>query len=139
MRPPSGIVFDPLLETGNRLVDRQHRELFARLGALFEASREGRGADEVRPLLGYLREYVDAHLAAEERLMEEAGYPDLEPHREEHRALLATFQALQAQFEESGADLLFVVRLSQRVTEWLKEHIYRADRTMAWWLRGRGG
>jgi hemerythrin len=32
-----------------------------------------------------------------------------------------------------------VVHLSQRVTAWLKEHIYRADREMARWILERPG
>jgi hemerythrin len=139
VRPPSRIVLDPLLETGNGLVDRQHRELFARLSALLAASRDGRGAEEVGRLLDHLGEYVVDHFASEERLMAEAGYPSLAPHREEHRAFVGTYQALRTGFQESGADLPFVVRLSQRVTAWLKEHIYRADREMARWLLERRG
>ena len=139
MRPPSRIVFDPLLETGNEVVDRQHRELFARLSALLEASRDGRGAGEVSRLLGFLGEYVVEHFASEERLMSEAGYPWLERHREEHRAFVGTYEALRAEYQESGADLPFVVGISQRVTAWLKEHIYRADREMARWIRERPG
>ena len=139
VRPPSRIVLDPLLETGNGLVDRQHRELFARLSALLEASRDGRGSEEVKRLLAFLGEYVVEHFASEERLMAEAGYPRLQPHRDEHRAFVATFEALRSEFQESGADLPFVVRLSQRVTAWLKEHIYRADREMARWIQERPG
>jgi hemerythrin len=139
VRTPSRIAFDPLLETGNGLVDGQHRELFARLSALLDASRDGRGAEEVSRLLGFLGEYVVEHFASEERLMEEAGYPRLERHREEHRAFVGVYDSLRAEFQESGAELPFVVHLSHRVTAWLKEHIYRADREMARWIRERPG
>lgn len=130
--------FDPVLLTGHSDIDAQHRELFARLGALLDASREHRGRAEVARLLDFLGDYVVSHFSIEERVMAEAGYPGLEAHREEHRRFVKEFAALYEEFKAEGPGPLFAIRVGNRVTAWLREHIYRTDRALGEWLRTRG-
>ncbi|BDG04222.1 bacteriohemerythrin [Anaeromyxobacter oryzae] len=131
------IEFDPVLLTGDPSIDAQHRELFARIGALLEASHERRSRDEVRRMLDFLGDYVVSHFGAEERVMEDAGYPGLEAHRGEHRRFVQEFGALREEYQVEGPGPLFVIRVQNRVTAWLREHIYRNDRALGAWLRNR--
>lgn len=126
---------DPILLTGVPAVDAQHRELFARVGALLDASRERRGRDEVARLLGFLGDYVVTHFGDEEALMAARGYPGLEAQRADHQAFVKEFSALYQAFRREGPGPLFVIRVGNRVTAWLREHIYKTDRTFAEWLR----
>lgn len=132
-----GLEFDPVLLTGVEEIDRQHRELFARVGALLDAARVRRGREVVRELLEYLARYVVEHFETEEREMEAAGYPKLEAHREEHRQFVREIEALRRAHEEEGATPLLVIRVGGRATEWLREHIYRTDRLLGDFLRSR--
>lgn len=127
--------FDPILLTGVDEVDAQHRELFARVDRLLEASRTRRSREEVVRLLEFLGAYVVDHFAAEERLMATAGYPKLEGHRAEHRQLVKELEILRHELQTEGPTNLFVIRVGNRVTEWLREHIYRTDRALGAWLR----
>ena len=126
---------DPLLLTGIDEIDGQHRELFARIGALLEASRSGRSREEVVRLLEFLGSYVVDHFAVEERIMEEAGYPRLGGHRAEHLQFMKELAILRHELKSEGPTKLFVIRVGNRVTEWLREHIYRTDRILADWLK----
>jgi len=126
---------DPLLLTGIDEIDGQHRELFARIGALLEASRSGRSREEVVRLLEFLGSYVVDHFAAEERTMEETGYPRLGGHRAEHLQFMKELAILRHELKSEGPTNLFVIRVGNRVTEWLREHIYRTDRILADWLK----
>jgi hemerythrin len=121
------------------MVDRQHQELFERVGRLLDAGHAHRSPEEIRRLLDFLGDYVVEHFAAEERLMVEGAYPGLPSHRAEHEDFVREFAKLYEEFRSVGAGLGFVVRFSGRVTAWLREHIYRTDRTMAAWLRDRAG
>jgi hemerythrin len=128
---------DPILLTGVEDIDRQHRELFDRVGALLEAARNHRGREEVLRLLEFLGAYVLEHFSAEERAMERTGYARLEAHRQEHRQFVKELDRLQRELAVEGPGTLLVIRVGNRVTEWLREHIYRTDRLLGDWLRGK--
>jgi hemerythrin len=130
---------DPLLLTGIDEIDAQHRELFARVGALLVAARTQRSREEVVRLLEFLGTYVVEHFASEERTMEAAGYPKYGGHRAEHLQFVKELSILRHELETEGPSHLFVIRVGNRVTEWLREHIYRTDRILADWLKSHPG
>jgi hemerythrin len=127
--------FDPVLLTGVDEIDAQHRELFDRVRALLEAARHRRSREEVIRLLEFLGHYVVDHFADEERTMVQVGYPRLEGHRSEHRQFVKELEILRHELKSEGPSALFVIRVGNRVTEWLREHIYRTDRLLGEWLR----
>ena len=127
--------FDPVLLTGDDEIDAQHRELFDRIRTLLEASRNRRSREEVIRLLEFMGGYVVHHFACEEHRMEATGYPKIEGHRAEHRQLVKELEILRHELKSEGPSALFVIRVGNRVTEWLREHIYRTDRLLGEWLR----
>jgi hemerythrin len=131
------ITWDRNLETGDQEIDGQHRELFQRLDNLLAASRERRSREEVAQTLTFLGDYVVQHFAAEERMMAAAGYPALEAHRAEHARFVQEFGLLYQEFKSEGPTTLFIIRVGNRVTGWLREHIYRTDRSFVEFLRQR--
>ncbi len=130
---------DPILLTGVDEIDAQHREIFARVSALLEATRNRRSKDEVLRLVEYLGAYTVDHFAAEEREMARSGYPRAEGHRLEHRQFVKELEVLRHELATEGPTALFVIRVGNRVTEWLREHIYRTDRVLGEWLRAHPG
>jgi hemerythrin len=128
---------DPLLLTGLDAIDDQHRELFARIGQLVEASKNHRSREEVVRLLEFLGGYVVDHFAAEEQIMQEVSYPRLGGHRAEHLQFVKELGILRHELKSEGPSNLFVIRVGNRVTEWLREHIYRTDRILADWLKSQ--
>jgi len=130
--------FDPTLVTGNETIDAQHRELFQRVSQLLDASRERRSREEVVRVLEYLGDYVVTHFGAEDALMASSGYDRIESHRLEHRAFVRELEVLRLELKSEGPTNRFVIRVGNRVTTWLREHIYRTDRMLAEWLRNRG-
>ena len=130
---------DPILLTGVDDIDRQHREIFERVGALLDATRSRRSREEVIRTLEYLGSYAVDHFAAEEREMARTEYPKAEGHRLEHRQFVKELEVLRNELASEGPTALFVIRLGNRVTEWLREHIYRTDRLLGEWLRAHPG
>ena len=80
-------------------------------------------------MLTFLGDYVVEHFAAEERMMALADYPEQEPHRAEHARFVQEFGLLYREFKAEGPTTLFIIRVGNRVTGWLREHIYRTDRS----------
>jgi hemerythrin len=129
--------WEPSLEIGIAAVDEQHRELFRQVNALLDAMREQRGAEEVQRLLAFLGRYIVEHFAEEERLMREAGYPGLGPHRLEHRDFIRDFQSLREEFEAGGPSPAIVVRLNVWLCGWLRRHASDTDQAMGRFLASR--
>lgn len=131
------IAWDKNLETGDPEIDGQHRELFHRIDKLLAASREKRSREEVAQMLTFLGDYVVHHFAAEERMMAAADYPEQEAHRAEHARFVQEFGILYREFKAEGPTTLFIIRVGNRITGWLREHIYRTDRMLVEHLRSR--
>lgn len=89
-------------------------------------------------MLTFLGDYVVQHFDAEERKMAEAGYPSATAHRAEHQRFVQEFALLYREYKLEGPTPLFSIRLGNRVTGWLREHIYRSDRSLVEWLRRPG-
>ena len=109
--------------------DSEHKKLFALVNELHEAMSAGRGRAMVAHVLKELTDYTHRHFAAEEEAMRRAGYPDLEAHIAEHRALTEQvakyYDEWAADTSTSPVDLLFFLR------EWLQKHIMQTDRKYA--------
>jgi hemerythrin len=126
------------LSVGVHELDAQHRELFARVDRLLDAMLRNDRSEASR-LLAFLREYVVVHFAAEERLMEEAAYPDLQRHVAEHRRFAAQMRELDAAFREEGPTAALVLRLEREAVAWLYDHVYFTDVAMGRWLMAQPG
>jgi len=129
------LAWDRNLETGDDEIDGQHRELFRRIERLLQASRDKRSAQEVAQTLTFLGDYVVHHFAAEERMMVAADYPDMQAHLAEHQRFVHEFTVLYQEFKSEGPTTLFIIRVGNRVTGWLREHIYRTDRRLVEYLK----
>jgi hemerythrin len=125
------------LSVGVPEIDAQHRELFRRVDRLLDAMLRRDRGEAVR-LLGFLREYVVVHFAAEERLMDEAAYPDVQRHLAEHRRFAAAMREVDADFREQGATAGLVHKLEQQAVAWLRDHVYFTDVAMGRWLTAAG-
>jgi hemerythrin len=136
------ISWDKSLETGEPEIDEQHQELFRRIDRLMAATQDRRARAEVGRLLTFLGDYVVDHFRAEEQLMAEAGYPEIDHHRGEHQRFVEEYARLYQDYRAEGPGPVFVIKFGNRVTAWLTEHICRTDRRLADYLaryrEGRG-
>ena len=125
------------LSIGVPELDAQHEELFRRVEQPVDAMLVHDRSEAVR-LLAFLETYVRDHFAAEERVMRETAYPDLELHVAEHAAFTAEIAELVRTLAEQGPSARLVVSLEREVTGWLRDHLYSTDLTLGRWLVARG-
>jgi hemerythrin len=128
------VAWYPALAVGVREVDEQHQEIFRRVDALIQALMAGRGADELAPLFGFLGEYVVDHFGEEEALMRAHRYPQRAAHEAEHRRFVEDFTALRAEYEREGGTGFLLVKVNNRVSQWLTTHISRTDKELGRFL-----
>ncbi len=134
----AGLQWTPALAVGVAAVDAQHQELFRRAERLIVALRGG-DRTEVEPLIGYLSDYVISHFQAEDRLMRESAYPQLEEHNREHARFRRRFAELFAGYQKKGPTALVAMTLHNWVQDWLRNHIAGMDQELGRWLSDRRG
>jgi hemerythrin len=110
----------------NVLLDAHHQTFFLMVRQ-FGESTDMDGYEAVKKRVAFLVEYVAMHLNAEERLMRETAYPDLEQHKAIHdaftRKVLAIRESFLASKEPFAAD-----EVLQTMQDWFLNHILTEDR-----------
>jgi hemerythrin len=133
-----GLEWSDSFAVGVEAIDRQHRELFARIDGLMSAMSQAKGREVVADLLLFLGEYVQVHFADEEELMRRRGYPGLEGHVAQHRGFAATFAQLRERLSQSGPTVALTIELNNKVCGWAVKHVLGSDRALGAFLQGRG-
>lgn len=127
------INLDKSLETGVPWQDRQHRELFKRIGSLLDAIEHEEAASEVVSLVDFLDEYVAFHFHDEEQFMHKYAYPDALAHTEEHVRFIDDLSQIREELA-GGVCVDKVESVKARLAQWLSEHIGRRDKELGAFL-----
>ncbi|ABB33335.1 hemerythrin-like metal-binding protein [Geobacter metallireducens RCH3] len=130
------ITWNDSLSVKVKQFDDQHKKLVEMLNQLFDAMKAGKGSLVVGDILKQLIAYTQTHFAAEERLMTQYGYADLEIHKKEHNALVVQVLDLQKQFQDGKAVLTQNVMTFLR--DWLSKHIQGDDKKYGVFFNGKG-
>ena len=116
-------------------VDSQHKNLFRMAAELHRAMLAGTVKAKLFQLLEDLVQYTLVHFAYEERLMEEAGYPEFAAHKAEHEDLTCRVREFQKDFEEGR--IATGITLLQFLKEWLQKHIMESDHKYGPYLKAK--
>lgn len=127
---------DELL-TGMEEIDSQHRELFTRFHVFSTACDEGKGREELMPLLGFLDEYIRDHFRFEEKLMEDSGYPGLDVQQAQHLKFMEDLANLAEKMKQGELDKAEVIGLKGKMVRYMIVHVKNLDRQIAEFLRAR--
>lgn len=122
------IEWTPALAVGVKLIDDQHRELFARINRLIEACNQGKGKETVAETIKFLGDYVVTHFQDEEGLMVKHNYPKYETHKALHDGFVESFKQLREHLDKEGPGLTLVLKTNHLVVQWLTNHISRVDK-----------
>ena len=131
-------LWDKSLETGNDLIDSQHKRLVAALNSLLAICREGKGKEELSKSLDFLNDYTIKHFFDEEQLQKKYDYPDYPNHKKLHDDFKAVVRDLKVKMIIKGAsdDLINEVRAS--IGDWLVTLIKGEDAKIAAYIRAKG-
>ena len=118
------------LETGDKGIDGQHREMFRKINELIAACKKGQEQTELASLLFFLRQYVQGHFAAEAHYQARHSYPHSREHAQQHAILVENLTRLENAYLHEGASLPVVTNSLKLTYEWLTEHILKWDKQM---------
>jgi hemerythrin len=129
-----GMVWDPALDTGEALVDAQHRGLVELLNEL--DSVEETDVKRIVAVLDLLDDRLSAHFTTEEDFMSRLSYPApaAEAHMREHRSLAAAQDTMSIDYRRGW--VVGTAPLVAYMSAWLSDHIETYDRLLAEHVRG---
>lgn len=122
-----GITWSESLAIGVEEIDEQHRQLIARFDRLLRACETGKGVEELKPLIGFLDDYVIKHFGDEEHLQRLHSYPGYSAHKLEHNSFVDRLHTLKEEVELDGVALHHVVETNHLLLKWLIHHISTVD------------
>ena len=121
-------------ETGNALVDSEHKEIFGMVDKLLADAFKSR-TDKIKSTLDFLAGYVVRHFDHEERLMDESGYPNAGVHISQHRDFVKTVGELMERIEGNLDSIDFSLEVNKVIVDWLAEHVMGSDKALADYYR----
>jgi len=116
--------------------DEDHRKLFALINSLHDAMLAGKGALVVQKVVKELGDYAQFHFSAEERLLEQTHYPDLGPHRGQHRVFVKKVEQFQQDLKVTTAGQ--AISVVTFLKDWLTNHIKQTDQQYSAHLNAKG-
>jgi hemerythrin len=123
------------LETGNTMIDTQHKELFNAINNLLEACSKGKGREQIQSTITFLADYTNKHFGDEEALQRKYNYPDYIKHKQYHEGFKMAVKAINEEFQKQGATIALVGKINTNVGNWLVNHIKREDVKVAAHIR----
>lgn len=118
------------LETGNALIDSEHRQLFDAVNKLMDACSQGKGRDQIEKVVHFLNDYVAKHFSDEEKLQVQSKYPGYSGHKQFHEGYKKTLSQVENQVLTSGATIATLGKLNE-VIGVLVNHIRTEDKNVA--------
>ena len=117
------------LETGNAIIDKEHRELLEAVNTLMDACGKGQGRAALEPAVKFLLNYVDQHFAHEEQLQKQSNYPGLATHRTFHENYKKTLREVAAAIPPAGPTIADLNNINMQVGV-LVSHIKTEDKKL---------
>ncbi len=121
------------LTLGIASMDEQHHHLVDIINEFSDAAQKGKGSRVMNKNLEELVGYTQEHFADEERLLAEAGYPQLAKHQAQHRQLIQKVERFQFDFNQSGKRV--TSKVEELLAYWLTSHVLGDDKAYAEFLQ----
>lgn len=119
------------LETGNTLIDSEHKQLFQAINDLLDACAQGKGRGQLEQTTKFLYDYTSKHFSDEEKLQVQCKYPEYAQHRQYHESFKKVVADLGKQLSIEGPTVNLVGQINTALAGWLLSHIKREDKKLA--------
>jgi hemerythrin len=129
------IEWDQSLETGDPVVDLQHRAIHDIFNRLYDAKDD---SSQILGTLDFLTQHVIVHFATEEDLMPREEFPVhlTEVHVAEHRQLTEGVRMRVLEYRQGSLDS--TAPILELLHKWLISHVNDCDRVLVEHIRARG-
>jgi hemerythrin-like metal-binding protein len=115
------------LETGNDNIDRQHREIFAKLNSIEAAIHDGADRECLLRLITALLDYSYVHFHHEEHAMSCSRCPFQGANCEAHEQFILRLRGWLAVIMAGGTQTSLLKEIHAESCHWIKNHIEKVD------------
>lgn len=126
------------LETGNALIDSEHRQLLNTINDLMEACSQGKGRDKIQETAKFLVSYVKKHFGDEEALQTRTNYAGYPAHKQFHTSYTNQIIQIATEIEKNGANISTLSKINQAAGV-LVSHIRIEDKKLAQHVKAQKG
>lgn len=130
------VVWKAEYSVGVKVLDDDHKKLILLLNKFQTAYDFSTDENFERQALEELIDYTRFHFEREEQMMADAGYPDLENHKQQHRDMINQVEVFVEKYRQQGHDSLNEV--SDFLCQWLISHINGTDKRYSATLKSKG-
>ena len=120
-------LWDKKLETGNGMIDQQHKQLITAINDILKACSSRKWKEEVTKTMKFLYDYTEKHFSDEEKLQLQYRYPDYTNHKRYHEEFKKVVRELSMQLQKEGPNIALISKVNTSVGGWLLNHIQRED------------
>lgn len=123
------IDWDPTaFSVGHASIDEQHKTLVGLINALIKFQDQ---EDELflKKVMNTLVEYTKNHFAFEEKLMQDAHYPEFQDHKKQHEKFIEKIEHFQQEYNLHHEDLS--MEILKFLKQWMVTHILIHDKDYA--------
>lgn len=113
--------------TGNRMMDKEHQELFSILEEAFETVDDDKREAKIKLVLHHLYDLIKKHFHSEERYMEKINYPEYEKHKNIHNQIVQSCNELLLQINTMDMKL-FEKELAYFIDTHIVGHMITEDK-----------
>ena len=110
---------------GIDVLDDDHRKLLNLINKFQTAVQYQTGEVFEKEALTEVIDYTKYHFEREEKMMEEAGYDDIEAHKKIHQSMIAKIDEFMLNYDKQGH--LALQEVAEYLQTWLVEHINGTD------------
>jgi hemerythrin len=115
----------PGYSVNNEELDSHHQKMFRILNAVYDNVMNTQELDCVLPIIDELSKLTSSHISAEEQIMRDMGYQEIEAHIATHRDFMRKIDALRTSYQ--GNNLQVTQELITMLGNWLLRHIINED------------
>jgi hemerythrin len=119
------IVWSDVLSVGSDEMDQQHKKLIAIINALAACMDAEFDVKLIETIVAQMLSYAQEHFEAEEQLMREIGFPELESHIEMHQNF--RYRVMEFSRPENINAKSCRLTLLTYLSDWLTSHILTED------------
>lgn len=125
------------IETGNAMIDAQHKQWLEALNHLLNACAQGKGRDSIRETLLFLQNYTDRHFQDEESLQLQHQFPEYSVHKQYHETFKKVVADIMKEYDQSGPTVALVGKINTNLGGWFINHIQKEDIKVAAHIKSR--
>lgn len=122
------------LETGDEMIDSEHRELLNAVNNIVDAYNNGKGREIVEAAVNFLLTYVDMHFLHEEELQSSNNYPDMAGHKAFHENYKKELKDIASQISFDNPSPEDMAKLNEHIAL-LVNHIRTDDKKLGTYLK----